>query len=308
MVLLSRRSFLLGAAGVTLSASGVGAYAMGVEPMLLLDVTSYSLTPAGWPADLSLKIVALADFHACEPWMPVDRLLQICGLANNLQPDLIVLLGDYNGGHDYVTAPVMPEAWGGALSMLRAPLGVFGVLGNHDIWHGALPRMRGDGGESVRRALRDASVTVLENSGQRLFKDGKPFWLLGLADQLANRIRAGQFRGDDDLPGTLALLKDDAPAILLAHEPHVFGRVPKRVGLTLCGHTHGGQVNLPFIGSPVARRTTRYVYGHFHENDRHLIVSGGLGASIFPVRFRRPPEIVQIQIGRPATTDVAARR
>lgn len=299
MILLSRRSFLLGTAGVTLAASGVGAYAMGVEPMLRLDVTSYRLTPPGWPRDLPVKIVVLTDIHACEPWMPVDRILEICAMANSLKPDVVVLLGDYQGAHEFVTGPVMPEAWASALATLRAPLGVFGVLGNHDVWHGALPRMRGDRGDSVRRALESASVTLLENTGRRLTKDGRPFWMLGLGDQLANAVGVTPTtrRGDDDLPGTMKLVTDDAPAILLAHEPFIFPRVPERVSLTLCGHTHGGQVVLPFVGSPVARRYSRFVYGHYVDKGRHMIVSGGLGTSLFPIRFGRPPEIVQIELG-----------
>jgi predicted MPP superfamily phosphohydrolase len=90
---------------------------------------------------------------------------------------------------------------------------------------------------------------------------------------------------------------DDAPVILLVHEPDVFPQVPDRVALTVAGHTHGGQVRLlgyaPFVPS---RYGDRYVYGHIVEEGRHLIVSGGLGCSGMPVRFGSPPEIVMIEI------------
>jgi predicted MPP superfamily phosphohydrolase len=154
----------------------------------------------------------------------------------------------------------------------------------------------------VQRELAAAGIPVLENEAVRLTKDGQAFWLLGLGDQLA--IWGRTKRGVDDLPGTLAQLTDAAPAILLAHEPDIFARVPDRVALTLSGHTHGGQVRLAGYSPMVPSRFgNRYAYGHVVENGRHLIVSGGLGTSIMPVRFGVPPEIVLIQLGQmPAIT------
>lgn len=306
MMLLNRRSFLRGSAGVALSTVGVGAYATGVEP-LMVDITSYHLTPPGWPDDLPLKIAILADIHACDPWMTVHHIRHICQITNGLEADLIVLLGDYNAGHN-LAAPVMPDQWGDVLKTLRAPLGVYGILGNHDVWHGALPNMRGDGGHTVKSTLVSASVHLLDNKAVRVTKDGKPFWLLGLADQLAFRLGKRIFRGADDLPGTLRQVTDTAPAILLAHEPYIFPDVPKRICLTLSGHTHGGQVNLPFLGSPVAVRQSPYVYGHIVEDDRHLLISAGLGASFLPIRFMRPPEIVELTLGGPASKPAALVR
>ena len=104
--------------------------------------------------------------------------------------------------------------------------------------------------------------------------------------------------GVDDLPGTLAKVTDDAPVVLMAHEPDIFAEVPRRVALTISGHTHGGQVR--FLGyAPIvpSRFGRRYVYGHIVEDDRHLVVSGGLGLSGVPIRFGMPPEIVLIEIG-----------
>lgn len=104
--------------------------------------------------------------------------------------------------------------------------------------------------------------------------------------------------GVDDLGGTLAKVTDKAPIVLLAHEPDIFPSVPARVALTLSGHTHGGQVRL--LGySPVvpSRFGNRYAYGHIVEQDRHLVVSGGLGCSGLPVRFGVPPEIVFLELG-----------
>ncbi len=105
------------------------------------------------------------------------------------------------------------------------------------------------------------------------------------------------YDGLDDLAGTLALTTDDAPIVLMAHEPDIFPKVPDRVALTVCGHTHGGQVRVlgfaPYVPSKFG---DRYVYGHIVEDGRNMIVSGGLGCSGLPVRFGAPPEIVMIEL------------
>jgi hypothetical protein len=297
--MLTRRFFLQGLGGAAVGAAAFGSYAVAVEPALMLEVTRYKIAPATWPADLRLKIAVIADIHACEPWMPASRIREIAEVANALNPDLTVLLGDFSGGHKFVTGPVMPQQWGEALSVLRAPLGCYAILGNHDWWHGPLPGMKADGAEGVRGGLRRAGIRLMENDAVRLVHEGQPFWLLGLADQLAMwNFRTGLRKGADDLAGTLAQVKDDAPAILLAHEPYIFPKVPDRIALTLCGHTHGGQVVLPFIGPVVAdeRFGPKLVYGHSSEGPRHIVVSAGLGTSLAPVRFMRPPEVVEVTV------------
>ena len=297
--MLNRRLFLQGCGGLALAGTSFGAYAGGIEPGLRLVVTSYQVTPPGWPDGLQVRAAVVADIHACEPWMPVSRIRAIVAATNALAPDITLLLGDFNGGHRIVTGAVYPEQWGEALADLRAPAGVFSVLGNHDWWHGALPGLKADGAEAVRRSLRHAGIRVLENEAIPVAHDGRRLWIAGLADQMAERRTARGCRGLDDLKGTLAQVSDEAPVLLLAHEPYVFRRVPKRVALTLCGHTHGGQVNVPVL-SPWWERTrlgTDHVYGHIAEQGRHMIISGGLGTSIAPIRFRRPPEIVLVTIG-----------
>jgi predicted MPP superfamily phosphohydrolase len=149
--------------------------------------------------------------------------------------------------------------------------------------------------------LQNNGIPVLENDVRLIEpKAGPKFWLAGLGDQLAYPMGGRRFQGVDDLPKTLAQITDDAtPAILLAHEPDIFPQVPARFDLTLSGHTHGGQVRLPFIGRPIvpSRFGQRYAYGHMIEDGRNLIVSGGLGLSNLPVRFGVPPEIVLIELG-----------
>lgn len=168
--------------------------------------------------------------------------------------------------------------------------------------------LKGHGPTYGRRALESVGIRVYENDAVRLVQNGQPFWLAGLGDQIAfapNRQYGRlSWQGVDDLPGTLAQIDDDTPAILMAHEPDIFVDVPDRFALTLSGHTHGGQVRL--LGrSPVvpSRYGERFAYGYVVERrdrdagPRSLIVSGGLGCSIMPVRVGMQPEIVVVELG-----------
>ncbi|RUW20554.1 metallophosphoesterase [Mesorhizobium sp. M4B.F.Ca.ET.215.01.1.1] len=300
--MITRRGFLRLIGGSFLSMVSLSAYAVGIEPMLLTHVKRYFLTPPHWPADLKLRVVVLADIHACRPWMTPERIASLAEEANELKPDVIVMLGDFPAGTRLVSDWVDASEWAPALSGLKAPLGVWSILGNHDWWEDRAAQAAGAGPTISRKALERVGIPVLENDVVRLEKDGHGFWLAGLADQLA--LRPGRawgrtdFKGLDDLDGTLAKVSDNAPIILLAHEPDIFPKVPWRVSLTLSGHTHGGQVRL-FGYSPVVPSAygNRFAYGHVVENDRNLIVSGGLGFSIMPVRFGMRPEILQIDLG-----------
>jgi uncharacterized protein len=298
---LTRRRFLVGAgAGVaaTLSFSG---YATAYETGAALTLTEYAPRFGGWPEGLGLKIAVIADVHACYPWMSDERVASIVDLANAEKPDLTVLLGDYVCTHPFVSGYVPPGAWAEQLARLEAPLGVYAILGNHDWWFAAIPTEPPDNSLSVRQALAAAGIPVLENQSLRLVQRGRPFWLIGLGDQLAYaRSSRRPRRGVDDLGAAMREIRDDAPAILLAHEPYIFPAVPDRIGLTLSGHMHGGQVNLPFIGTPIQfikRRSAKYVYGDYALSKRQLIVSGGLGTSFAPVRVLRPPEVVMVKLG-----------
>ncbi|WP_026608250.1 metallophosphoesterase [Methylocapsa acidiphila] len=310
---LSRRLFLQGAGGFALATAGFGSYAFALEPGLSLQITSYRLTPPNWPEGLTVRAAILSDIHACEPWTPAARVRSIAEAANALSPDIIFILGDFNGSQRHLVRPVTPPEWGEALSVLDAPLGVYSILGNHDWWHGALPGMPSDDAAGIRQALAAARIRLLENDVVRISKGGRHFWVAGLGDQLAGVFGRHMGEGADDLPGTLAQITDRGPVILLAHEPYIFRRVPDRVSLTLSGHTHGGQINLPFLGTPLSLRRfgatfTDLVYGHIVQNGRHLIISGGLGTSHIPVRFMRPPEIVELTLGgSPIASGLQAR-
>jgi predicted MPP superfamily phosphohydrolase len=301
---ISRRTFLHGAGAAAAGAAGLSGCAFA-EPFAT-RVTRYRLSPPRWPAGLSVRLAVIADLHACEPWMGCERIRRIVQHTNSLQPDCILLLGDYVAGEGMkrYAEPVAEKAWARELGRLSAPLGVHAVLGNHDWWADLDVQRRRRGTPAASLALQDAGIPVYENASVRLEKDGSAFWLAGLGDQEAfpPHVARGSKRaipslGADDLAGALCRVDDDAPVILMAHEPDIFPEVPDRVALTVAGHTHGGQIRFlgyaPYVPS---RFGARYVYGHVVEQNRNLIVSAGLGCSGVPVRLGAPPEIVMIEL------------
>ena len=307
--MFSRRDILKALLAMGFGTTAVGGYA--VAESLRQSVTRYALDPPGWTPGLKLRLAIIADLHVCEPWMSLERVAAIVEQTNGLGADAILLLGDYVVGHRLgkYSKPVTVNGWAAILAKLKAPLGVHAVLGNHDWWDEIEIQQRRAGPTRAGLALQAVGIPVYENNAVRLVKDGKPFWLAGLGDQWAfwptddeheEFLRNGKkgYTGVDDLPGTLALVTDDAPVILMAHEPDIFPKVPARVALTLAGHTHGGQLRI-FGYSPVvpSRFKNRFAYGHVVEDKRHLIVSGGLGCSAMPVRFGVPPEIVVVELG-----------
>jgi predicted MPP superfamily phosphohydrolase len=296
--MISRRQFFRFIGGLGALGASTAAYGFG-EPLLQLRVARYDITPKQWPAGFQLRIAVIADLHACDPWMSLERIEAIVERTNALDADIIVLLGDYVAGHRRVTRTIPASEWAPVLAGLKAPLGVHAILGNHDWWDDKTVQRDGQGPTVARRALEAAGIPVYENDAQRLSKDGRPFWLAGLGDQLAyvpaRRFRPVRRIGVDDLAATLRKITDTAPVILLAHEPDIATRVPARVALQLSGHTHGGQVRL-FGWSPVTPSGPKLVYGHVRMNC-DVVISGGLGCSIMPFRLGVPPEIVLVTLG-----------
>jgi uncharacterized protein len=304
--MFTRRQFFRFSGGFGALGASTAAYGFGVEPVLRLRLTRYNVVPRQWPADLQLKIAVVADIHACDPWMSLEHIEAIVERTNALNADVVVMLGDYVAGHRHVTRFIPADEWAPVLAGLKAPLGVHAILGNHDYWSDRTVQQEGRGPPIARRALEAAGIPVYENDAVRLTKDGRPFWLAGLGDQLAylpaRRIRTVQRVGVDDLNATLAKVTDHAPVVLLAHEPDIAMRVPAQVALQLSGHTHGGQVRL-FGWSPSvpSRYGSLLAYGHAQINC-DVIVSGGLGCSIMPFRLGVPPEIVLVRLGGTAST------
>jgi predicted MPP superfamily phosphohydrolase len=272
---LSRRRFLF------LSTQGaLGAYAFLAEPRWF-RTASYFLQSSKWPKDAKpLHIAFASDFHVGCPSVSLKVLQRVVDDLNSLKADIIVMGGDFLIKGVLLGLYVPPAPIGEVLSALKAPLGVYSVLGNHDWW---------DDGPGMWQALEKAGISVLENSALKIKKDGFDIWVAGMADDTTRH---------PDYAKTMAMVKDDAPVIMLAHDPANFMDVDHRPVVTLCGHTHGGQVTIPYV-SPVVipgRAPLKYAYGHVREERRDLIVTGGIGTSILPARFGRRPEIVSIKI------------
>jgi uncharacterized protein len=231
-----------------------------------------------WPQRLNgLRVAVIADLHTGAPHVSLPKVTRVVTRVNAERPDLIALLGDYVDPRVTGATPVPVAAVASALGRLRAPLGAVAVLGNHD-WV--------EGGRETASALRGAGVTVLENEAVSV---GRGLWVAGVAD-------AGRRR--PDLAAALAAAPADAPVLLLSHNPDVFPEVPQSVSLTLSGHTHGAQVDLPLVRDRVtpSRFGAHYAGGVFEERDRVLFVSRGVGTSRLPVRFLAPPEVALLEL------------
>lgn len=245
-----------------------------IEPDRLV-VERQDLPLAQWPAGYPpLRIAAIADLHAGAPFIDMAKIERIVAETNAAQPDLVVLLGDYVIQRLPGGKPIPIEPVAVALGKLQARLGVVAVIGNHDWW---------DDGANIRRAFERAGITVLDNQGARRTLDGKPLWIAGLADSMTRRPR-----WDAALAGSA-----DTPVIAITHNPVPFHTMPEGPAILIAGHTHGGQVRLPFIGSLITSRGIphHWMAGHVAENGRDLFVSTGIGTSIMPVRFLTPPVI-----------------
>mgnify|MGYP002079687820 CR=1 FL=1 len=250
-----------------------------VEPFRLV-VTSWTVATPKWAYDRDLRIVLISDPHAIYPWMSNAHLERVVEAANDLQPDIILLLGDYVATHPF-GFQLSPEDGVVPYKKLRAECGVYAVLGNHDLH------------ESVGwpDALERTGIPVLRNQSVRVGCYGLHFWVAGL-DEL--------WWGDADLQKTMSDISDRNPVILMMHNPDSFSQTPADVALTVAGHTHGGQISLPIIG-PLSfvipsRYGLRYVYGHIQEDEKDLVVSGGVGSTGLPLRLLRPPELVVITL------------
>ena len=241
------------------------------------SVRRYEIALPDWPRELDgLEVALLSDLHVGSLYFGLDKLREIVRETNAAEPDLVVLAGDYVIDDVLGGTFVAPEDFAPVLGELDAPLGVYAVLGNHDWWL--------DGGR-VERALVSAGIRVLRDEAVEL----GGVWLVGLGDWDEAR---------PDLSQALAVVDDASPVVAFTHNPDVFPTVPSRVSLTLAGHTHGGQVHVPWLGTPIvpSRYGQRFAHGHIVEDDRHLFVTSGLGTSIIPARFRVPPEIALLRL------------
>ena len=273
---VDRRRFAIGAVTAAAGAAAGAVYGGLVEPRRV-KVRRITLELPHWPAQLDgLRVAVISDLHAGGPHVGSERIEQVVRRVNRERPDLVALLGDYVDPKVVFGGEVPPEEVADRLGDLRAPLGVFAVLGNHD-W-------RTDG-EGVRRSLREAGIEVLENDAVQVECRGQVLWIVGLAD---NRER------EPDTETPFALVPARAPLLVLTHDPDLLPRIPARASLTLAGHTHGGQVNIPVLKRHMT--PSRYDAGVIDEDGRRMYISRGVGEAGVPVRLGVPPEVAVLAL------------
>ena len=235
-----------------------------------LKITSYNLKN---PQLSGIKIVFATDFHIAPYKWEKWRLQRIIKTINEQNPDLVILGGDYVNRHNK-TGTMPPEDIAEALQQIKAPK--VAVLGNHDSYYGK---------NEVMAALKEAEIPVLDNRSIKLNLKSRKIYIAGVSDY------------DTDKPDVEKASKNTkSPLIFVTHSPDIFVNLGCKADVAFAGHTHGGQIVLPFWGALVINTATgrKYTYGLFYEDDKPLIVSSGLGTSVLPIRFNNRPEIVTV--------------
>ncbi len=288
---LTRREFLKLAARFVRDTIFVGliggTYGFLVEPFWL-ETVHVELTLPRLPRSFSgLRLLQLSDIHL-GGWMDMARLEQLVAQSLAARPDVIVITGDliYGRPWDHVSVADTAAGMAAALRPLAKACPVFAVMGNHDHWVDVVP---------VRQAVADAGIRELINTVHTFERDGEYLHICGLDDLWELKTR---------LEGVLDVLPPEGAAILLIHEPD-FARSSAPTGrfdLQLSGHTHGGQIVLPFIGAPVRPYLgSRYpASGLCQVNDMYLYTNRGAGMGGIPIRFNCRPEITLFTLRSPA--------
>lgn len=276
------RWYLL-AGAMALAALLLGIWAAIVEPRWVAP-RQLSHSVSGWQGPAGLKVAVASDWHFTRRalWrvMTVERARAIVAQINAAKPDVILLPGDFIADRNYAPqfAATPAEEIAQVLGELKAPLGVYVVLGNHDWWHD---------GAKFSAAFARHGIKVLENEAVPL-KD-TALWVVGVGDDDT---------GHSDPVRAMRKLPRGAQVLVLMHEPASLLALPTVSGLIVAGHTHGGQVFLPGLGAPVVPGVgpRDWAYGWVAHGDNRMYVTSGLGVSILPVRFNMRPEWVMFTL------------
>jgi len=287
----SRRQFFQTAAYFAGAVPFVGAVYGFAAERLRFTLERVEVPLAKLPEALGgLRIAQISDIHM-SAYMTREQLRRAVDMTNDLGAELAVVTGDFiTSGRDPLAECVQE------LARLRAPLGVWGCLGNHEIY--------ADCEDEATALLRQVGVRVLRREHAEILWRGQPLNLIGVDYQ---RTRGLDGRKLPMLSGVEPLVRRDVPNILLSHNPNAFDRAAELgIEFTLAGHTHGGQINVEILESQLnpARFMTDYVAGMYSQNSKltsqtaHLYVNRGLGTVGAPVRVGAPPEITLLTLRR----------
>ncbi len=278
----NRRKFLRLAA-----AAGVGALAADsvlIEPNRP-RIVRQEIRLRRWPSRLDgFTIALLSDFHY-DSCFSVHPLHAAIGIVNDLHPAMIVLTGDFVSVPDFgdpEKGAASAEPCAQLLRKMQAPHGLWAVMGNHDVFTDS---------DRVTSALRAVGIQVLSNQSTPIESNGARFWLSGVDDVLG---------GAADLEAALRAIPAGEATVLLAHEPDYADRVARHsVDLQLSGHSHGGQVRLPFMRPMyLPDLAKKYIWGLYTIGGLTLYTNAGLGTVEVPVRLNCPPEITLFTLRR----------
>lgn len=277
---VSRRDFLkllgTGAANLALLALLGGGYSYWIEPgRVIVERVGLKLRRLS-PAFSGIRLAQVSDIHM-GGWMTAERLQKVADKVAEEKPEFLLLTGDYLLGHEYDTAARQSLSdLVEILAPLAASIPTCGVLGNHDYWTNA---------NAVRSMLKTCGITDLTNNAKTILRGGEKLHLCGIDDL---------WEGDVRLDAVLEQLPEDGAAILLAHEPDFAdtSAATGRFDLQLSGHSHGGQIVLPFVGPPVLPYLgQKYPLGLYRVGEMLQYTNRGVGMARLPIRINCPPEI-----------------
>ncbi|MFC1580374.1 metallophosphoesterase [Thermodesulfobacteriota bacterium] len=289
---MTRRGFLIrmGILGALVLAGGKGFLNSRDLKLLKVDVGLKNLSPAFE----GLKIGQITDIHA-GPLVPRGLIEKGVDLLMEKQPDMVVLTGDFVSGATRILWTTYGgfkqhhfDACMGALAKLKAPLGVYAVLGNHDFWSGK--QVAAD----IIKGLKGIGVKVLRNENVSLSRAGRTLSVVGVDDYWEQSY---------SLTRSLNKIQKDGCRVLLSHNPDVNEDIElsgKRIDLVISGHTHGGQIVIPFVGAPYIPSPfgQKYRAGLVKDGDRKTWVSRGLGLFFVPIRLNCPPDVSLLTLRR----------
>lgn len=255
---------------------GRGLWNASAEPI----VRSAAVQVADWPEGAPpMRILLVSDTHVAVPDMPPERLAAIMRRFNKLKPDLILLAGDFHSGKTLSTRHYSAAELTAPFAEAKAKYGVIAVLGNHDYWFQPEP---------IAKGMKAAGVTVLRNQAVRR----GPLVVGGVDDEVTNH---------DNLKRTYAAMDalGPGPRILTTHSPDIVPDLPVPVDAVFAGHTHCGQIALPFVGAltHASKYGDRFACGDMTDGKQRLFVGAGLGTSILPLRYGVPPDVWLVTLG-----------